>query len=185
MKEQILKLRLEGKTYTEIVSILNCSLGTVSYYCGINQKEKFRERHRKNRRVMHPFQLKLEWFFTQTKSRKHNQKSRINALGLINKKIDKFHETKLGAYMQRTFSTNDVLAKFGEHPRCYLTGEEIDIYEPRTYQFDHIIPRSRGGTNTLDNLGICTRQANLAKNDMTHDEFLNFCKKVVEYNSTK
>lgn len=43
MKEQILQLRQEGKTYTEIQKILNCSKGTISYHCGDGQKEKFRK----------------------------------------------------------------------------------------------------------------------------------------------
>lgn len=40
MKEQILKLRKEGKTYKEIVEELNCAKSTVSYHCGKGQKEK-------------------------------------------------------------------------------------------------------------------------------------------------
>lgn len=183
MREKILGLRAEGKTYNEITKIVGCSIGTVCYYCGNNQKEKFRIRHRKNRQDMHPFQRKLEWFFTKTRKQNNRIKSKASAINLINHKIDKFHETKKGESMNRTFNTNDVIIKFGEHPKCYLTGEDIDIYQPRTYQFDHIIPRSRGGSNTLDNLQICTRQANLAKNDMTPDEFINFCKKVVQHNS--
>lgn len=78
------------------------------------------------------------------------------------------------------FTSQDVIDKFGEAPVCYLTGQPIDISKPRTYQFDHIIPRSRGGTNDLDNLGICTRMANLAKSSMTLDEFTNFCSLVIK-----
>ena len=33
MKEQILNLRKEGKSYNEIKKILNCSKSTISYYC--------------------------------------------------------------------------------------------------------------------------------------------------------
>ena len=44
MKDQILKLRAEGKTYNEIVKILGCSKGTVAYHCGSGQKEKTRKR---------------------------------------------------------------------------------------------------------------------------------------------
>lgn len=40
MKEQILKLRAEGKTYNEIVNILGCSKGTISYHCGNKGKSK-------------------------------------------------------------------------------------------------------------------------------------------------
>ena len=40
MKEQILQLRSEGKTYDEIKEILGCSKGTISYHCGGNSKQK-------------------------------------------------------------------------------------------------------------------------------------------------
>lgn len=40
MKEQILELRAQGKTYNEIVELLGCSKSTVSYHCGEGQKEK-------------------------------------------------------------------------------------------------------------------------------------------------
>ena len=50
MKEQILELRAQGKTYNEIVSIVGCSKGTVSYYCGDGQKEKSLVRLQNRRR---------------------------------------------------------------------------------------------------------------------------------------
>lgn len=40
MKEGILKLRAEGKTYNEIKEILGCSKGTISYHCGIKREDK-------------------------------------------------------------------------------------------------------------------------------------------------
>ncbi len=82
--------------------------------------------------------------------------------------------------MCMNFTVDEVIEKFGENPRCYLTGERINIHKPRTYQFDHIIPKSRGGTSDIDNLGICTKQANLAKSDMTLDEFMNLCNVVLQ-----
>ena len=36
LKEEILKLRREGKNYNEIVKILNCSKSTISYHCNNN-----------------------------------------------------------------------------------------------------------------------------------------------------
>ena len=40
MKEKILQLRNEGKTYKQIQEILKCSKSTISYHCGVGQKEK-------------------------------------------------------------------------------------------------------------------------------------------------
>jgi hypothetical protein len=79
------------------------------------------------------------------------------------------------------FSADDIINKFGDEPTCYLTGVKIDIYATSSYHFDHIIPVSRGGSNTLDNLGICSKHVNLAKRDMTPDEFIFMCKQVVKH----
>lgn len=45
MKVKILELREKGKTYNEIVAILGCSKGTVSYHCGNGQKAKAKSRN--------------------------------------------------------------------------------------------------------------------------------------------
>jgi hypothetical protein len=50
MKEQILKLRSEGKTYDEIRTIVNCSKGTISYHCGEGQKEKYKQNNRNRKK---------------------------------------------------------------------------------------------------------------------------------------
>ena len=83
--------------------------------------------------------------------------------------------------MDDNFSTNDLLEKIGPAPKCYLTGEDIDINQTDTYSFDHILPASKGGLNSLDNLGICTKQANLAKHDLSPKEFFDLCQKVLEH----
>ena len=49
MKEKILKLRKEGKSYNEIQKLLGCSKGTISYHCGKGQKEKAKTRQRNRR----------------------------------------------------------------------------------------------------------------------------------------
>jgi len=43
MKEQILKLREQGKSYREIQQELGCSKGTISYHLGEGQKEKYKK----------------------------------------------------------------------------------------------------------------------------------------------
>lgn len=49
MKEQILKLRNEGKTYREIESIVGCSRSLISYYVNPTGKTKHLDRQNKNR----------------------------------------------------------------------------------------------------------------------------------------
>jgi len=172
---QILKLREEGKTYQEIVNILGTNKGTVSYHCGIGQKNKARERQAK-RRNKHPFISKMSRFI----NRKFKVKKEISS-SLRKRLYEKVRGfLRSGANMNQPFTLEDVIAKFGDNPTCYITGQSIDIDKPRTYNFDHIIPVSKGGSNSLDNLGICTREANMSKNDMTYEEFVNFCKMVVK-----
>ncbi len=50
MKEKIIQLREQGKTYNEIKNELGCSKGTISYHCGEGQKEKHRKTHLKKKR---------------------------------------------------------------------------------------------------------------------------------------
>jgi predicted transcriptional regulator len=48
-KEDIVRLRSEGKTYREIQESLGCSKGTISYHLGDGQKRKTGERSQKRR----------------------------------------------------------------------------------------------------------------------------------------
>lgn len=59
MKEQILKLRAEGKTFNEIKNTLGCSKSTISYYCSEGQKEKNLQRTKKKRAGLAGEPLKL------------------------------------------------------------------------------------------------------------------------------
>jgi len=171
-KEAILRLRKAGKKYQEIKDILGCSKGTICYHCGNGQKEKTKKRQQKS----HPYVKKVNHFCGRKRDSSYLIRTPLlTAVQLLSHKVRKFR--KAGNKM---FTAQDVIDKFGETPKCYLTGQPIDIYKPRTYEFDHIIPRSRGGADTLDNLGICTKQANRAKGVMTPDEFVNLCRLVIQ-----
>lgn len=47
MKEEILKLRSEGLSYSQIQNILKCSQSTISYHCNPNGKKKAQDRSKK------------------------------------------------------------------------------------------------------------------------------------------
>lgn len=178
---QIQQLRDEGHSFKQIKQILQCSLSTVCYHLSDGQKLKTRIRSSKNLSLKHPYHMKIANFsrIPTTVGRvaiHHNQKL------LYDKVLSFFRNRDTKMYHKPTFTVEDVINKFGETPQCYITGLPIDISKPRTYHFDHIIPTSKGGQTTLDNLGICTKQANLAKGDMTPDEFINFCKLVIAHN---
>lgn len=171
-KKDIIKLRVDGLSYAEIANKLQCSTGTVCYHLDPSQKKK--RIKRRNKYYCHPYIKKLEFFI----SRKQNHYIKKNTDTWRKKMYNKVENFGRGEKVNFTYQ--DVIDKFGENPRCYLTNQPIDIYQPSTYNFDHIIPVAMGGPNTLDNLGICTRNANQAKSDMSLDEFQQLCKYVLE-----
>lgn len=187
---EIIRMKTEGIAYNEIAIRLKCSRSTLSYHLGKQQKEKNRERQRRYRKKSHPYKVKLGHFIEKKSSERKLKNKLLSYKTIIGFKIRMFCLSyddrrnmckKKGCRMGSSvnFTVEDVINKFTENPKCYLTGEKIDIYKPRTYHFDHIIPVSRGGTCTIDNLGICTKQANMAKSDMTLQEFYRLCQAVV------
>jgi hypothetical protein len=171
MKNKILKLRQEGKTYNEIKKILGCSKSTISYYCGEGQKEKLKNR-RKKLIDENPVIKKLDTY-------KNNNKV------LVANKSNDFQYNESSKKYNIQFGWKDVIAKFGWSTNCYLTGDFIDLNKPNTYSFDHVIPKSKGGTNSLDNLGVTTRAANQAKSDLLLHDLFDLCKKILDKNGYK
>lgn len=62
--------------------------------------------------------------------------------------------------------------------RCHLSGR---LMEPETASPDHMLPLSRGGTNTIDNICIVDRDINRAKGTQTISEFVAMCREVVAW----
>ncbi len=173
MKDKILELRCQGKSYNEIALILNCSKSTVSYYCGKGQKEKSKERVSKKRSLDHPASRKVENFIGRKKVKNATEKFQMrDGSG----RLDSMKDAKI------VFKVSDVLDKFGENPKCYLTGRPIDWNDPKSYSFDHVVAASRGGSNSLENLQLVCPEVNCAKSDLSVEEFIGFCKEVLEYN---
>lgn len=166
MKERILTLRSEGKSYNEIKNILGCSKGTISYYCGDKQDEKAKLRQRANRaNVKSKVNRKIEFFLRNSVNGfKREVKSReVNSL----------------------MSNDEAYQKIINNPFCYLTGRKIDLEDMKSYQLDHILPRSKGGSNELENLGLTCRDANQSKTDLTVEEYIALCAEVLEHSGYK
>jgi 5-methylcytosine-specific restriction endonuclease McrA len=186
LKNKILELRNKNYSYSQIQKELNCSKATICYYCGSNQKEKTRNRSDKNRKTLHPLVRKIESFkakYTQPK----NKISKNNTLNRILKlKIEAFsREHKKQDYNNMSFTIKEFLEKVGDNPTCALTGRPIDLMNSKSYQLDHIIPRSKGGDNSLKNCRLTCKQANIAKSDMTDEEFIQLCKDVINHVNKK
>ena len=189
MKEEILRLRDEGKSYREIVKILGCSKSTVAYHCGKGQKEKNAKRRKKRRenplvRKTDQFRLRKSKEKTTEKKEERSRKDVVEGIRKFQKtdsELRKYGSDGINKNIESTFTWQDVLNKFGENTHCYLSGEPIDLMI-NNYQFDHIRPVSRKGGNELDNLGIAHEVVNQMKGDLLPEELIDWCKKILIHN---
>lgn len=63
--------------------------------------------------------------------------------------------------------------------RCALSGE---LLTPQNSELDHINPRSKGGTDAIENLQWLTKKVNRMKGSMTQKEFIETCRRISEWN---
>lgn len=182
MKDKILKLRACGYTYKQICETLGCAKSTVGYYCGINQKEKTAARTRAYR-MANVLTHRVENFQAKPTGKAKRPPAKSNVETQLRTKADDFQRRVGNKLKERNirFRCQDVLKKFGNRTCCYLTGKAIDLSQPGTYHFDHIVPATRGGDNSLANLGIATREANQAKADLTVSELLQLCEDILAH----
>jgi CRISPR/Cas system Type II protein with McrA/HNH and RuvC-like nuclease domain len=159
LQQEIIRLRKEGKTYTQIQKILKCSKGTIAYNCSDMAKQNTKKRCERYSSEKGALYKKLQGY-CYNYGKKSKKRKNYPLLNL-----------------------DEVKKKLGDNPICYLTGESIDISDMKKYSLDHIIPLSKGGKSTLKNLGLTTKEANQAKSDLTKEEFLSLCVKVLQHNS--
>jgi len=172
---KIIELKKKGYTYNKIIKELNCSKSTISYYLGDNQKEKAKKRSIKTKsKPEFVLQKKLYAF-----------RYRDNLGKRVLSKVRDFQRregSKLRTKQEIIFSFENFLLKIGDNPKCYLSGESINLYETKTYCIDHITPSTKGGENTLENAGLISATLNKMKSDISVDELLQKCIQVLEYN---
>ena len=176
MKEKILALRAQGRTYSQIAAELNVSKGLISYHCGTGQKVKTNQRKIVQRKISHPIVRKWERFRLDFRRLRTVNK-------MLYRKLVGFCRETTGRFTgdMAAFSVADLLAKFGDSPVCALTGRAIDLLDGPSYALDHIIPRAKGGTNTLDNCQLVCAAANQAKHDMFQEDFIKLCEDIVAH----
>lgn len=87
---------------------------------------------------------------------------------LLKLKINAF-KSKDKNYPQKDFTYVDIINKFGPNPVCYISGEPLS-YNSKELSLDHLIPAFNGGSNELDNLGLCLSSLNWLKSIWTVEE---------------
>ena len=179
LKEQIIKLRQSGCSYSQIQEKLGCSKGTIAFHCSTKVRKKALARHQK-RRKKNPLRTKIELFRNVKKQIPKNLKFTGGTLiERIKIKTWQFVKTKKKGYEKRMFNEHQLLEKIGNNPVCYLTGRPINLEDSRSYNLDHVIPKSKGGDNSLTNCQIACKEANQAKNNLSYEEFVQLCREVV------
>jgi hypothetical protein len=168
MKEKILELRNQGKTYDEIQNILGCSKSTISYYCGEGQKDKAYNRVKKKREDK--FYEKIDRFKSRNTNLKFRDFQRRDG------------SNKLTNQQEKNFTVEEAKKKIGENPICYLTGQKIDLNNPKEYHLDHVLPVEKGGKNTLDNMDLLKSEINKMKSNLTIEELINNCVLILSHN---
>lgn len=88
-------------------------------------------------------------------------------------RVQRFFAQK--AYGLEAVTTKD-LARIWKRQRgrCALSGRRLD----RSAEVDHIFPRSRGGTDALENLQWLSREVNRAKREMIEADFIAMCQEI-------
>ena len=110
---------------------------------------------------------------------------------LINRKMRNYYKrrffyrraggTSLGG--ERTV-TAKILAFLWKKQRglCALTGQRLTRLNS---EVDHIIPFSKGGEVSKENLRWILKSVNRAKQTMTDEELIAMCKQIIEFNEAK
>lgn len=162
MQEEIIKqiyiLHKEGLNYNQIAKKLKINRCSSRYWLNKESEQEKNRNYRKKKKYNPDYILSKKLAQFQSKRRKHN-----------NQENDRFY-------------LDDYKKIIGDQPKCYLTGELIDLSNSKSYQLDHIIPIAKGGTNKITNCGIVSTIANQSKSDLTVKEFIDLCISVLKNN---
>lgn len=179
--QEIIKLRKQGLTYTEIAKKIRCSKSTVSYHCKQTSREKTKIRCEKNEALC-PWKYKFMDRVSNFRNRIYDNTPYYKCENWNKKFRTSVSKFKNRGQIMENYTYHDALKHLGgTQLKCYLTGTPINILED-DYQLDHILPVSKGGTNELTNMAIACVAANQMKGGLTNEELFYWCQKILEYN---
>ena len=181
-KKEILRLHKKGLSYRAIAKKLGCSKGTISYHCSKNQTEKKRVLTA-NKARGYDLSKKVTAIKSKcTKAQWRAFRTKINGFKRKHKGSKKHANSSWRVHnVSIPYISKDVVNKIGSKPICYLTGRKIDLNNTASFTFDHRVPTVKGGTNDLENLEICSTEANLAKAGLLLEDFYSLCEEILAW----
>lgn len=108
--------------------------------------------------------------------------SRDKLNGIIVEKLNKYQKGHRSDSISNLvpLDKDAAKAKIKDTRSCYLSGRPITLTDKTSWSLDHKNPRSRGGTNSIQNMGVACQIANRSKQDMTVKEYLELCQDVLQ-----
>jgi len=182
-KLEILKLKKDGYDYKEIAKKVGCSVKTSRYWCDTKYRDKIIKRDKEYRKRNKEKISKIQSSYYRKSGLHH----------ALYRKVYNFHvdqtlyKTNKSVTLEKqgielSFTIDDVKKLFkAQGGRCALTNKKLVLKNTTEWQLDHMIPRTRGGDNSISNCQILSKEANAAKWNMTNSEFIKLCKKVIKH----
>lgn len=99
------------------------------------------------------------------------------------KKINQFNRYG-GIDLDDPVTYKRVLSFYKQHPFDFYTHEKLNLKDVDAIELDHIVPKSKGGSNKLVNLAITSKQINRMKGPLLLSEFLAQCVLVAKLEPT-
>ena len=176
LKKKIKEMHSAGYSRKQIIEELGCTKSTVSY--SLNDVRKTKKTCPLTKKI-HTFKKRYNETIKEIESFKLDEN-----LSIFVHKINTF---KKGETVIRGTTPNkkNVLEKFANNKNCRLCGMTCDFTNSKSYSFDHYVPKSRGGDNSLENMQLLCMQCNQMKHAMLQEEFLEKCKRIVEFNNSQ
>lgn len=169
-----IELKNQGLKYYQIKKELGCSNFALKYNLGKEEKNSNSSSLNKRIQLFQRNINKIPNYQSQISQNKDIKKQ-------LKRRILKFRrKTYKDDQLSETFTLEQFLEKVGKNPKCYLTNDLINLKDYNSWKLDHILPRSKGGDNSLENCGLTTSQANSSKYTDTLEEHVKYCEKVLK-----
>lgn len=201
-REELKAMHESGLSYNKIREITGLSKSTISWHLSKKARSKvieYRAKKRKNS-ICWKLSRKTDHFLEKTKEKKQTKASKekpkraFENKSIVFKRVAK--KDTIGN-MTREFGYKDLLKHLGYkgeftdealanwEAKCAYSGRKLNLLDSTSYSLDHIEPRSKGGTNDMENCALTSKEANMAKSDLSKDEFLKLCEDVLKHNGYK